>query len=283
MEIMKRIKFLVLCCMAIMPAISFAEIPTGQILVETVAKESSYAANTSKIIHHYFGGQKIELPFIVHGAHSESIDLQAKLSQLTSSIVAPVGDVLEVFSQKKLNDHSRKEYSLSLTLPSVKRETTFELRFWVKIHSNEEWWDAGRTRIQVYPKKLLEPLKVWSENIQLRIEDNEGTLSRFLTAQKIAFMDSKVAALKLSQTPIVTLIVRNSERSSLPKRRIRAGETIIVFNERVESLPKIVASSSREGNLINVEMGVIKNLETDPRAQKTFLQILELATSTFNQ
>lgn len=280
---MKTIKFLVLCCVVLVPAILFAQIPTVQISVKSVAKESSYEINAKRNIHHFFGGQKIKLPIIVHGVSSEAIDLQARLFQLTSSLVAPVGDVLEVFSQKKLNNHSQKEYSVSVKLPSVKRETTLELRFWAKIHSKKEWRDVGRTRIQVYPKKLLEPLKVWSENIQLRLEDNEGTLSRFLTAQEFTFMDSKAATLRPSQRSIVTLLVRNSERSSLPKHRIRAGETVIIFREGVESLPKIVVSPSGKGNLISVEMEIIKNLETDPRTQKTFLQILQLSKQVPNQ
>ena len=50
-----------------------------------------------------------------------------------------------------------------------------------------------------------------------------------------------------------------------------------MFNERVRTLPKVVKSPRGDGQLIQVELEVLRNLDRDPRVQKTFMEIIALA------
>ena len=108
------------------------------------------------------------------------------------------------------------------------------------------------------------------------MEDYEGTLSKFLASKNIKFVDAKAESTP-KDTPVVTMLVWDSLLSRIPKRSLTPAETYIIFYEKVETLPKIIV----EGRLVKVKMKIIKDLESDPLAQKAFLEIVKLINPTF--
>ncbi|MFQ5929714.1 MAG: hypothetical protein ACE5MK_08435, partial [Acidobacteriota bacterium] len=75
---------------------------------------------------------------------------------------------------------------------------------------------------------------------------------------------------KREGVPVVTMIVRNTQKVSLPPRPLGPRNSIIVFNEQVESIPKVVVTPYGAGLLIQVGLQIIKRLSEDPRVQKQF-------------
>ena len=124
---------------------------------------------------------------------------------------------------------------------------------------------------------MLAPLKTWSQKVQLRLNDREGILEDLLVAQDVVFVDSKAQMEKRAGVSMVTMIVKSTGKVSLPRRPLAPHNSIIVFNEQVEGIPKVVVTPFGTGRWVQVDLQIIKQLSEDPRAQKQFLEIIQLA------
>ena len=204
-------------------------------------------------------------------------NLKAKLTQVTFSLTAQHNIVPEISLPLEQENRARADREVKLELPTVQRETDFQLSFQAQTESQDLWSEAGIVQIRVYPKDLLAPLKNWSRKVQLRLDDREGILEYLLATQEVAFVDSRAQMKKLEGVPVVTMIVKNTQKVLLPRRPLAPHNSIIVFNEQVENVPKVVVTPFGTGRLIQVDLQIIKRLSEDPRAQKQFLEIIQLA------
>lgn len=245
--------------------------------VVVTLKESFYETQESERVVHSFGGQEITLPIAVQTSSREQINLKAKLTQVTFSLTAQHNIVPEISLPLEQENRARADREVKLELPTVQRETDFQLSFQAQTESQDLWSEAGIVQIRVYPKDLLAPLKNWSRKVQLRLDDREGILEYLLATQEVAFVDSRAQMEKLEGVPVVTMIVKNTQKVSLPRRPLAPHNSIIVFNEHVENVPKVVVTPLGTGRLIQVDLHIIKRLLEDPRAQKQFLEIIQLA------
>ncbi len=245
--------------------------------VAVTLKDSFYQTQEPEPFVHYFGGQEITLPIAVQTSSREQINLRANLTQVTFSLKAEHNVIPEISPPLDQEDRAGADREVKLELPTVQRETDFQLSFQAQTASQDLWSEAGLFHIRVYPDNLLAPLKTWSQKVQLRLDDREGILEEFLTAQDVVFVDSKAQMEKREGVPIVTMIVRNIQKVSLPRRPLAPQTSIIVFNEQVANVPKVVVTPFGTGQLIQVDLRIIKQLSEDPRVQKQFLEIIRLA------
>ena len=271
-------------------------LPLAPILVHLIcvsdglAREKSVSITIKGSLHepqelepviHRFGGQEIILPIAVRADSLEQIDLKSSLVQVTSSLAAELAVTPEMRLKPDREERTKTRGDVKLELPVVRRETNFQLRFQAKSGSQNQWSEVGMFHIRVYPRDLLAPLKDWSQRIQLRLDDRQGILEDLLEAQDVVFVDSKAPLEKREGVPVVTMIVRDNPQASLPRRPLGPGGAVVVFNERVKNLPKVVVTPSGAGLLVRVDLQIIQRLLEDPRAQKQLLEIVGLTSTTF--
>ena len=186
--------------------------------IAVTLKNSFYQTQESEPVVHSFGGQAIKLPIAVQTSSREQINLKAKLTQVTFSLTAQHTIVPEISLPLEQENRARADREVTLELPTVQRETDFQLSFQAQTESQDLWSEAGIVRIRVYPKDLLAPLKTWSRKVQLRLDDREGILEYLLATQEVVFIDSRAQMAKLEGVPIVTMIVKNTQKVLLPRR-----------------------------------------------------------------
>ncbi len=237
------------------------------------------ASLSSQFEHHYFGGQKVYLPFIVNNAEDSAVELKAEITQLSFSLKAPYEGTLEIVSTV---ENRRKLPFVKFTvinLPEVKRETAFELHYQIKQTNHDQWQDAGRIEIHVYPRDILKPLQDWSKNVQLRLQDREGVFAKFLEDNKIEFFDYRAALPKTENRRIVTIVVGDPGKNFLEKRQGYLNESIIILREESETIPEVLVQSYKTGILVDAHLKLVHRLSNDPQGQKMLLKIIRLSSA----
>lgn len=268
---------MVICALIIMMIVAapvVAEEPTGLVIVDVGAGVSP----RDRIVH-VFGGRPVSLPVVVYGAPDARVDLKARLFQVTRRLTVPVGGNTEIASDIEFTGGIRRELTLELAVPAVEREAAFELAVFARVHPKDTWQHVGRVHLRAYPEDLLRPLQAWTERQPLRLHDTTGRLENFLRAQGIAFLDLNARALEHSNEPGVTLIAGDPDELALAKRHARQGEVVVIFQERVVTLPRVEARRWNGGALVTVELEMLDRLPIDPNVQKAFLEIIESARS----
>jgi hypothetical protein len=91
------------------------------------------------------------LPLSIAATQSETRAIRADLVQLGATLAVPVMRNLDVPVRPTAPGVSRMTSNVALTFPAVTRETDFELRFWSRRQSDENWRPAGRVAVRVYP------------------------------------------------------------------------------------------------------------------------------------
>lgn len=237
------------------------------------------AVSQKEFEYHYFGGQEISLPLIIQDKGNDMVDLKVEANQVGFSMGVPHLLEPKIISHLKDKVHFSCNREVFIELPDVKREIVFELIFKAKVESEENWREAGRAKIHIYPMDILKPLQAWSERIQLRLDDREGNLANFFNRNKITYVDSKAAIPLKEDQKIVTVIVRDISKEVLQSREDYPNETVIIFREKKEGLPKIMVRPFQKGQLIDVSMSLIQDLANRPLQQTMLLDILRLSNT----
>ncbi len=261
--------------------ITYADVEMGGVSVTAVGPILPTDDHEKSAVLHLFGAQTIALPLAIRGHSDQPIDVRARLVQLSFSLAAPIRETnVEVAAGQTLTEDQPFGVSISLPLPEVRDETEFELIYQAKTQATE-WLDVGRTKFRLYSKKILEALKPLSENVVLRLKDDGDMLRPLFEQMEISFADYRAPVLQ-PDIPIMTLIVNNeghvdrlSHRASTIQ--VLGRESVVIFNEQVMTLPMVTKVPWQNGHLIQVELEILKNLSSDPRAQKTFMKIINLA------
>jgi len=182
--------------------------------------------------------------------------LRAQLVQRSSALAVPTGARVELVSG-----------AVRVELPRVSRPGDFELR--IASHSAEQ---LGSVALRVYPDDLLVPLREWAGRRSLRVIEDDGRLAGLLERLEVPFR-AKGAAPVPNAKPPVTLY---AGRRTLARHRDRLEPHAVVFAEHEQGLPHVVVSDTAQGRIVRVEIELLARLESDPRAQQTFLALFEL-------
>lgn len=247
----------------------------GPLSVTVAGPDSTGDAGKSPQVHHLFGGQTVELVLSIRGRSETRLDVRARLVQRAFSLGAPLGNPVEVLSGRAFTGDAPVSARVSLPLPEVRTDTDFDLEFEVGT-AGERWRDAGRASLRLYPRTILAALSPLSERVALRLKESDGALRLLLESLEVRVVDHRAPVLPPGK-PILTLVVNHGDVLDTSDLEILEGETVVVFCERVRTLPKVVKSPCRGGHLIQVELEVLRNLDRDPRVQRTFMDIIELA------
>lgn len=222
-----------------------------------------------------FGSQTVTVPVLVHALKVEGLTLRARLVQLTSNLSVPIGAELEVPLPSNPSPPSGIELDLSVPLPSVQRETDFELRIRSRRGHDKPWHAAGRIALRAYPGNLLDSLRVWAKSHPLRVSDGDGSLRRFLRQQRIAVVaDGKAQSFRDGRG--VSLFAGASALREHERFPLAENEAIVLFTERESEPPRLVIERTDRGTTVSVEMHLLDRLATDPLAQKIFLEVFQL-------
>lgn len=224
---------------------------------------------------HVFGGRSIDIPFELSGQGDGTLDLRLHVSQLSFSLVAPVERDITVFQGAAMQDvvGSRR---VSVELPVVERESTFEISFDARGTPTAPWMSVRSARVRVYPVELLSDIRPWSERVQLRIKDGRGMLQALLDRLDVQHLDARSPLID-KNSPGVTLVADPLSDQEMDAWLVGRGETVIFFRETASNLPAVLVDR-RGGTVIRVDLPVLGDLESNPRSQKLFLEILKLST-----
>jgi hypothetical protein len=224
--------------------------------------------------YRYVGGRTVTIPVVVHAPRPEGLMIRVELVQLSSSPAAPVAHVADI-SLGEAGQRSTGavfEPEVPVALPSVGRETDFELRFQSLRPREPGAQPAGRVGLRVYPDNLLDPVRLWAESHVLRVEDDDGVLADFLREQRIAVTTRPGR----SDLTVTTASRSAPELDAYPRT---SSGSLIIFSEREASTPHLVVARTGRGVTVTVEMRLLDRLAHDPFAQKILLEAFQHAAA----
>ena len=232
------------------------------------------------VVYHLIGGQTVELPLVIRGQFEKPLSLRARLVQTAWSLAALTTVNLNILTDQSLTTGNSRETTVSVPLPEVRDETNFELVFQAKT-KDTEWFDVSSTKLRLYSNTILEPLKLLSQKIILRLKDDRDMLRPTLENLEVFVVDHRAPIPRYDQ-PILTLIINSNHKQDFltwdtVDRQRHDLESIILFNEQVRTVPKVDKMPYQDGHLVQVELELLKHLHNDPRSQKAFMEIINLA------
>ena len=234
----------------------------------------------SPSFQHVFGGRPVSVPVVLHGMPGARAEVRARLVQVAAGLAAPAGEPVGVAAGAvDFSAGLRRELSVDVMVPTVDRESRFELAVFLRAPPSGEWRPVGTVLLRAYPTDLLKPLKRWTERQPLRIGDPSGKLESLLVAQGIAVLDVNAQSLEKGDGPVVTVLVDGTDDLARATARARRGEAVVVLRERTGAFPRIERMRWGAGSLVLVELPLLDRLALDPQAQNLFMDVVRSARS----
>ena len=234
----------------------------------------------SPSFQHVFGGRPVSVPVVLHGMPGARAEVRARLVQVAAGLAAPAGEPVGVAAGAvDFSAGLRRELSVDVMVPTVDRESRFELAVFLRAPPSGEWRPVGTVLLRAYPTDLLKPLKRWTERQPLRIGDPSGKLESLLVAQGIAVLDVNARSLEKGDGPVVTVLVDGTDDLARATARARRGEAVVVLRERTGAFPRIERMRWGAGSLVLVELPLLDRLALDPQAQNLFMDVVRSARS----
>ncbi len=201
--------------------------------------------------------------------------LKIRFVQVSARLSMPLGE------DKVVNDESCAGYTWQPTLPVVKREIVIRLQMFYR-NEQGRWQDLWQSSlVKVYPKTLLDPLRVWAQHHPLIVKDRNGKLAAFLAQQAITFRTRRFDTRTLSDIkPVYFVTDPDSSKLSGTASWNTEYVNIVFFHERIYNISKIKSLNTKHGTRIDVEMKLLDKLTTDPLAQKVLLEIFRMSQNT---
>ncbi len=205
-----------------------------------------FAPVTPPPVLHVRGGTMADLPVVVETDATGPIHLLGQLSQLSSSLTAPLGAVADLGSAPAFG-----RVTISLPIPHVASRTDVLVRFSARSASDPETPLAhGRLRLVVHPANSLDELRAFARRHPLGVFGQSPEIRAFLERERVTFKDLGEAP---PRDPPVGLLVIGSSEDLLPA--IRVVETPEATHRQVTFPP-------------------LPDLETAPLTQENFMLIL---------
>ena len=238
-------------------------------------------------IMHVFGGQPAKIDLGVETPGGSPVEIQADLYQKGQSLVVPIKKEIPV-ARAVHSDENQPFHSLiswTLLVPEVKRETEMIACLRIKTISGE-WTPAGQILIKAYPQGFaMEPLVAFSKERGLHLFGENKRLRAFLNAQKMEFDNVGDGLAELPMKPedkgiYIGEATSNDLEDWLAVHPAWQGN-IVVFCPDSSLLPGVFVTTQSGFQTVKVTLPLLDNLSSDPRSQKTLLEILNtVAAST---
>lgn len=218
--------------------------------------------------YRFFDDRTESVPLLIYVPEAVAPVIRAELVQLTATLAVPVRTDVDVPLPDPGPRRSWIATDVLLSLPAVKRETDFEVRFRSRRQGDADWHFAGRVRLRVYPSDLLSPIRVWAQSHSLRVEDDLGSVIQFLREQQIPLAAR-------SGRGGVTFYSGAQALQTQARTPLGDGETVVLFPEREREIPHLSIDHASRGTIIRVEMRLLDRLFSDPLAQKLLLEVFQ--------
>lgn len=228
---------------------------------------------------YFFGGQDIELPVTIRGNLDDFQDIQARMIQLSSSLEVPHGDPISVELAGVPPVSCEYDYVLNLSLPAVKRETLFVIRFTARGADEEKRRNVAEVHLVLYPGEFFKDMESWAQRTVLRVKDPGGRLTKLLESKKIAFEDFRSPVIPSAGQAVVNVVTTTASENFRKEDYVKPGQTTIFFYEKESGVPYIRVSTEGDSRVVEVYIKLLDALRDDPKAQKTFLDIIRLSES----
>jgi hypothetical protein len=250
------------------------------------------AVNNSKTpaVVHGFSGTSVSIDLMVEPLNInllEPVEIRADLYQKGQTLLAPVQKEIEVAKSSTYEGCSGNATYIfplipwQLPIPEVKRETQFVAGLRTK-SGDGPWQPSGQIYLTAYPKDFAKTaLAAVCKTRQLRLLGGSSRLRAFFKAQQVPFEDAGdgLNALPSNGGPEIYLI--ESDAAELTDWRASHPHwkgNLVVFCPDAPLLPGVFVTMQNGLNLAKITLPLLDALSSNPRNQKTFLEILE----TFN-
>ena len=225
------------------------------------AAQSCTTGIKGDICRHYFEQDKVQISYAPPAAlkGKDCPNVQAELVQISTRLEAPMPEAVTPATASACESSN-----FEVQLPYLGNETEFEIVFRQETE-NGKWKDLQAIALKVYPRKLMDSVKSWSEfkDNALIVNDKEGKLAGFLDRHNINYLTRDTAPQVSHKLYIVT--GKDAEEVE--------GEAIYL-RENVEALPVVKTRLTAEKMTVNVNLKLLDALAADdPLAQKMFVEI----------
>lgn len=227
-----------------------------------------------------FGGQSLNVELAVESPEGHHVVIKADLYQKGQSLLAPIQKDIAVADTVRLekNPAIRPLVSWTLPVPEVKRETQMLARFRTS-ENQSEWTPAGQILVTVYPPGLAkEGLAAFGKAQGLHVFGNGDRLRDFLKAQQVEFDDAGTDLTALPPNPedqgVYLGEATSAELTSWLAAHPNWRGNLVVFCPDSPLLPGVFVTAQSGYRTVKVTLPLLDTLATDPRGQKTLLEIL---------
>ena len=237
---------------------------------------------------HVFGGQPVKVDLAVKPLSSnrlEPLEIQADLYQKGQSLLAPIQKDIVVAKASHFDGCFQSSglfflplISWELPVPEVKRETEMIARLRMK-SGGGEWLPSGQISITVYPPGFAkEALAAFSKKRGLHLFGENKRLREFLKAQKAEFdyAGEDLATLPNATQDNGVYIGEATSRELAEWLGTHPGwrGNIVVFCPDSPLMPGVFVTAQGGFRIAKVTLPLLDTLSSDPRSQKTLLEIL---------
>ncbi len=224
----------------------------------------------------YFSEQAAVIEMVLSGARS-CPKIAATLVQETARLEAEIAQqqLLDCDRLQPRFDGAPRTIVFRFAVPKVKRESRFEWRFAECDTTEGNCRDLIDIPFDTFPPDLLASIRKWASRESLVVKDPVGVLADFLDQQSIDFTARRSGIAKDSQ--VVSLLVEDKNEIKLAEivPYLEKGG-VVVFRKLQNTLPLIKTRRVADQSLISVELPLITSLASDPRAQKTLLEVFQM-------
>lgn len=231
-------------------------------------------------MYYVFSGQPLKVDLAVETPGGNAVEIRADLYQKGESLLAPIQKDIVVAKaiHSDGNQLFRPLVSWTLPVPEVKGETQMMARFRITANGTE-WTPAGQILITVYPTGFAkDDFSAFGKTRGLHIFGSSNRLRSFLKAQKAEFDDAGDDLASLPPAPDKKgLYLGEATARELADWLVEHPGwrgNIAVFCPDALLLPGVFVTSQGGFKTIKVTLPLLDTLSSDPRAQKTLLEIL---------
>lgn len=204
----------------------------------------------------------------------KSSGLSADLWQVAEAVALPLEKGLSLSEQATAPD-AQGVSTVRVGFPEVKRKTQVLVKFFA---TEEPSAEIGRARVWIYPPADWAAVrrKFKEETPRLAVFGESATLRAFLKRRGVAFSDQGEGVPEKLETGVLALgeLSAGAWRESKPRLVSQDGR-LIVFVDDAAGLPGVYTTANGTGAVTQVTLPLLGGLAEDPRAESTFLQIIE--------
>ncbi len=249
---------------------------TGGVEVELTVSPTSGIGPVAIDPPAYFSEQAAAIEMVVSGARA-CPQITATLVQETARLEAEIArqQLVDCDRSQLRFDGATQTIAFRFAVPRVKRESRFEWRFAECDPAGGNCRDLIDIPFDTFPPDLLASIRNWASRESLVVKDPVGVLGDFLDQQRVDFTARRSGIARDSQ--VVSLLVEDGsgiELAQIAPYLDKGG--VVVFRKSQNTLPLIKMRRVAGQSLISVELPLITSLASDPRAQKTLLEIFQM-------